>query len=191
MDSQASAYCTTKELDAALFEAKKKMGAVLKKAKNPHFKSKYAKLEDVLETCEPELDAVDIMILQPVGKNTLGHFVETILTHIPTGQKRATSMYLASNADQDSAKLCAAVTWTRRYSLLSVLSLPCADEAMTPEVVPEEKIEDLKDLIMKLDPSKAKIAMASLTSAGKDMKEITKIENRVKALLSEKVGEKL
>lgn len=118
---------TTKNLDSALLGVQKKLEAVSKSADNPFYKSKYADLNVILEATKPLLNEAGIVILQPVGRDTLGHFVETQLIH-SSGESRASRMYLTDNAGADMQKLGAAVTYARRYGLQSFLVMESEDD---------------------------------------------------------------
>ena len=46
--------------------AKMNIGKVVKNSKNPHFKNTYADINALLETVEPELMNVGLILLQPI-----------------------------------------------------------------------------------------------------------------------------
>jgi hypothetical protein len=57
------------------------MGKALKQSSNPHFRSKYADLGNVMDACLPALNAVGIAVIQPTGEDDYGRYVETRLIH--------------------------------------------------------------------------------------------------------------
>src|SRR4051812_19051126 len=65
----------------ALVKAQKNISNAVKDAKNPFFKSSYANLESVIEACKSALNDQGISVLQPVGSDTEGTYVETVLLH--------------------------------------------------------------------------------------------------------------
>ena len=70
-----------KHIAAALAKAQTEMGKALKQSNNPHFKSKYADLGNVMDACLPALNAAGIAVIQPTGEDDHGRFVETVLIH--------------------------------------------------------------------------------------------------------------
>ena len=65
----------------ALAAAQANMGKALKQANNPHFRSKYADLGNVMDACLPALNEAGIALIQPTGEDDHGRYVETVLIH--------------------------------------------------------------------------------------------------------------
>ena len=65
----------------ALLKAQSEMGSAVKNSKNPHFKSKYADLEAVVNATMGAFHANGFAVLQRNDKDAEGHFVETKLLH--------------------------------------------------------------------------------------------------------------
>ena len=72
---------THKTIASALAAAQVNMGKALKQSSNPHFRSKYADLGNVMDACLPALNAVGIAVIQPTGEDDYGRYVETRLIH--------------------------------------------------------------------------------------------------------------
>lgn len=113
------------QLPAALNRAQKNIGAAKKGSANPFFKSSYADLGSVMEACKEALNNEGISVLQPVGRDSLGDFVETILLHT-SGERISGKMYLT--AVKNMQELGSAISYARRYGLQSLAFIPAADD---------------------------------------------------------------
>lgn len=111
----------------ALLKAQRKMGAATKDAANPFFKSKYADLGSVMEVVKGPLNEEGISILQPVSSREGSHYVETILLH-ESGELIASEALRLELDKTDMQKLGSAITYARRYTLQSLLSIPAEDD---------------------------------------------------------------
>lgn len=116
----------------ALVKAQKEMGAVIKNANNPHFKSKYADLGAVFDACQDALQNNGFAILQPCGKDDHGAYVETVLHH-ESGDAYISRVYLVIGK-QDMQALGSAITYARRYGLLGMAGLAPEDDDGTAAV---------------------------------------------------------
>jgi hypothetical protein len=69
-------------LTAAILKVQGELSGVKKDGKNPHFKSNYATLENVIDTARPALQAAKIVFVQAPGQ-VIGGAVEvtTMLVH--------------------------------------------------------------------------------------------------------------
>jgi len=105
-----------------LHAAKQKIGKVVKNSTNPHFKNKYADINGLIETVEPVLLEHGLLLIQPIENGK----VTTLIIDIETGDKVFSSMHLPDI--QDPQKVGSAVTYYRRYTLQSLLSLQAEDD---------------------------------------------------------------
>jgi hypothetical protein len=115
-------------LTKALLVAQAKMGAAVKGAKNPFFKSNYADLPTVMEVVKEPLNEAGIIILQPAeyvdGKN----FINTTLIHAESGEWMASSTEVICAKQNDPQAFGAAQTYARRFGLQSLLFIPAEDD---------------------------------------------------------------
>lgn len=121
---------------SALLLAQKKIGAATKDAVNPFFKSSYADLGSVMEACKSELNDNGITVLQPVGTDERGVYVETVLLHT-SGEWISDKMTLAVKEGNNPQAQGSAISYARRYSLQSMLFIPAEDddaEKATPHI---------------------------------------------------------
>ena len=105
-----------------LHAAKQKIGKVVKNSTNPHFKNKYADINGLIETVEPILLEQGLLLLQPIAEG----IISTSIIDIESGQSVVSSMRLPEI--QDPQKVGSAVTYYRRYTLQSLLSLQAEDD---------------------------------------------------------------
>lgn len=111
----------------ALLKAQSLMGAAVKGAKNPFFKSTYADLGAVLEACKELLNSNGVVILQPHSRDEFGTFVETILMH-ESGEFISSQTPVIFAKEGDPQAQGSAITYARRYGLQSLLSMPAEDD---------------------------------------------------------------
>ena len=111
----------------ALLTAQKKIGSAKKDATNPFFKSSYADLGAVMEACKEALNDNGITVLQPIGRDEYGAYVETLLLH-ESGEYITDRMPVVAKAQNDPQAFGSAVTYSRRYSLQSMVFIPAEDD---------------------------------------------------------------
>jgi hypothetical protein len=102
--------------------AKQSMGKVIKNATNPHFKRSYADINSIIETVEPILLDCGLLLLQPVRDGKV--FTEII--DIENGESVESALELP--AILDPQKLLSCITYFRRGTLVSLLSLQAIDD---------------------------------------------------------------
>jgi hypothetical protein len=118
-----------------LWSAKQQIGKVHKNAKNPHFKQSYADLNAVLDACEQILLDNGLMILQPVNDDV----VITQIIDVDSGEKIESFMRLPALTNPQ--QLGSAISYYRRYSLVSLLTLAATDDdgAEAAKTMPQKK----------------------------------------------------
>lgn len=105
-----------------LAEVKKEVGKVSKNSKNPHFKNTYADLNALIDAVEPILLEKGLLMLQPIGEGK----VRTVIIDVENGENIESAIDLPQL--QDPQKLGSAITYFRRYTLQSLLSLMAEDD---------------------------------------------------------------
>ena len=105
-----------------LHKAKQLIGKVHKNAINPHFKKNYADINSILDTVEPILLQHDLLLLQPIKDNV----VVSQIIDIHSGD--LVESYMTLLAITDPQKVLSAVTYFRRGTLQSLLSLQAVDD---------------------------------------------------------------
>lgn len=116
----------SKTLAQALVEAQANMDAPKKTAENPHFKSRFAPLDELLNVAKPALNAVGIAISQPLVTTDDGRIgVKTVLIGHGEEMDLGTLSLLAPG---DPQKVGSLLTYLRRYSLAAALGLAAEDD---------------------------------------------------------------
>ncbi len=115
------------KIASALAKAQAEMGKALKAANNPHFRSKYADLGNVMDACLPALNANGIALIQPTGEGEQGRYVETMLIHGESGEVLSCRVPLIV-AKNDMQGFGSAVTYARRYGLMAMAGIAPEDD---------------------------------------------------------------
>lgn len=111
---------------AALVKAQGEMKAAVKDATNPHFRSKYADLESVVDAVKGPLLKNGITFIQGVHDADGGVAIETMLLH-SSGEWISSTLRLPASK-QDAQGYGSAITYGRRYGLQSMCGVPAADD---------------------------------------------------------------
>jgi hypothetical protein len=111
---------------AALCAAQKAMGKALKQSNNPHFRSKYADLGNVMDACLPALNDNGIAVYQPAGRDDNGEYIATVLIH-ESGETLECRVPLIVNKN-DMQGYGSATTYARRYGLMSMAGIAPEDD---------------------------------------------------------------
>ena len=110
----------------ALAAAQQEMDGALKQSENPHFRSKYADLGNVIDACMPALNKHGIAVVQPIESTELGSVVKTVLIH-ESGESLSCSVPLILGK-QDMQGFGSAVTYARRYGLMAMAGIAPEDD---------------------------------------------------------------
>lgn len=110
-----------------LLKIQRQIGAVSKSSDNPHFRSKYADLNEVLAVAKPALNAEGVFIVQSPGANEYGKYLETSLIDTDSGQQVMGRVFF-SGAEDNMQKIGAATTYARRFGIVSLLALESEDD---------------------------------------------------------------
>lgn len=132
----------------AIVAAQSEMGDIVKDAKNPFFKSNYATLNAVREACMPVLSKHKLGVLQPIVTREGKQFVETTVLH-ESGEFIMGEMEVTVKPNANAQEVGSAVSYARRYSLMSMLNLAAqdddgnsaSDKVVKSESKPETKTE--------------------------------------------------
>ena len=119
-----------------LWKAKQEIEAVKKNAKNPHFKNNYADINALIEAVEPVLLKYNLILMQPIENGC----VVTRIVDCEDGQSVESTMRLPEI--QDPQRVGSAVTYYRRYTLQSLMTLQAEDT----------DAQDVSDYIKKQKP---------------------------------------
>ena len=106
---------------AKLLKAQSEIGSIKKDGKNPHFKSNYATLPNVLSEVLPVLQDNDIMFSTKCEHNNGSNLMVIELIDVETNEIRSTTFpMIGANTMQGIGQ---AHTYAMRYGILSLLGL--------------------------------------------------------------------
>lgn len=141
---------TLTKIAPALLSAQKQITFAAKDATNPHFKSKYADLESVIDAVKKPLNESGIIFIQSFSPSETGKLnLTTRLIH-ESGEwiEDELTMPLQKN---DAQGYGSAATYSRRYALAAITGLYQADDdgqqavqPSAPQGIGANKVEDLK-----------------------------------------------
>jgi hypothetical protein len=115
------------KIASAFVKAQSEMGNAVKDSKNPFFKSSYADLNSVREACLPALNKHGISVLQPTSVIEGKLYVETLLLH-ESGEYLSGMYEVVVGKQNDPQALGAAISYSRRYGLQSMVNIGAADD---------------------------------------------------------------
>ncbi len=143
-------------LSMALAKAQGELENANKNANNPHFKSRYADLAELLNTVRPVLSKHGLAVIQMPSFDSGVASVETLLTH--SSGEYVSSTCSAPVTKQDAQGVGSAITYLRRYSLAAFCGIAQEDDdanssvghkAPPPQVKPQAKPEISSDRLAK------------------------------------------
>lgn len=94
---------------------------------NPHFKSKYADLTSVIDAIKPVLSRHNLAFYQRPQPSESGILVQTILRHASGEEIDLGTLYVPANK-QDAQGFGSAMTYARRYALMTAFGVPAEDD---------------------------------------------------------------
>lgn len=116
----------TPALFAALATAQGEIENASKNAANPHFRSKYADLAEVLNTIRPVFAKNGLSLIQSTGYDGSLVHVTSILAHAEGGYLTTTAS--CAPAKSDAQGIGSATTYLRRYSAAAVAGIAQEDD---------------------------------------------------------------
>lgn len=158
-------------INQAFLEAQKKIKAVKKDGNNPFFHSRYATLQAVIDNVKENLNNVGISILQPVmGDKVVTRLLFTDGTSIEDG-----GTPIVCKVENDPQAQGSAITYARRYGLMSLLGLPADDddgEKATNHEVPTVVRKEPQELQGPISEAQKKAIFAISKSKGMSEEEL-------------------
>lgn len=116
----------TPELMAALAAAQGSIENATKGSINPHFKSRYADLAEVLNTIRPTFAAHGLSLVQSTGYDGSLVSVDTVIGHASGGFVVSTAACVPAKSDAQGVG--AATTYLRRYSAAAMCGIAQEDD---------------------------------------------------------------
>jgi hypothetical protein len=159
----------------------------LKSSTNPHFKSKYADLAEILNTVRPVFSANGIAIVQTPTFESGVASVETMLCH--ESGEFISSVCSSPVSKQDAQGIGSAITYLRRYSLAAMCGIAQEDDdgqqAVAPplrQAQPERKLSNaeremgVKDMRAAVDENALKQVWADYHAMAKNIGDRESVE---------------
>jgi hypothetical protein len=129
--------------------AQANMEAAIKSAKNPFLGNNYASLDKIQEKVFPAFHAEGFAVVQEGGADEFGEYIDTKMVH-QTGNFFNCKVYLQYKKS-DMQSLGGAITYARRYGLLSVTGLPTEDDDGNTAITKEEAEKKVYERATKLE----------------------------------------
>src|SRR5262249_34102083 len=107
----------TNRIDIALAQAQRTIRSAKKDSENPHFRSKYADLAEVMDAVRVPLLDAGVLVLQAVEDSEKGVSIETRLIHVDSGQYYSHTVTIPVDRGNAQA-IGSAITYGRRYGLM-------------------------------------------------------------------------
>lgn len=115
-----------KNIAAAMILARAKFPAIHKNKLNPHFKNKYASLDSIIDAITPALCEAGVLLIQPTIIRDGLIILSTQLIHGESGESIESELIVPPQSDPQ--KLGSALTYYRRFSICSLLSIAADDD---------------------------------------------------------------
>jgi hypothetical protein len=110
-----------KDLAIALAKVQGALKPAIKDAINPHFRSQYADLGSIWDSCRTLLSDNGLSVAQLTGGDSEGVIIETMLLH-SSGQWLSSELYLPLTK-RDAQGVGSAMTYGRRYGLAAMVGI--------------------------------------------------------------------
>ncbi len=114
-------------LAPALIQAQAQIASAVKHGDNPHFRSKYATLEAVIEAVKPALNLNGLAFVQVSHDAEKAAVIETMLIH-KSGETLSCGRVSVPVSKADAQGYGSAMTYAKRYSLQTALGVPSEDD---------------------------------------------------------------
>lgn len=141
-----------KELFAAMSAASAEIEGAQKDSNNPHFKTKYADLSSVVAAIKPALTKQGLWFRQVCHERDKGVCVETYVCHKSGEEISFGSLYVPASK-QDAQGFGSALTYCRRYSLMTAFGVCPEDDDGNAAVAASRKPDAKREETAKEMPS--------------------------------------
>ena len=167
-------------LAAALCKVQGSMIGAVKDSSNPFFKSKYADLASVWESCRAQLAANNLCVIQTTEMGEHGAVLVTTLAH--SSGEWIRGVFPIKTKDESPQVFLSALTYARRGSLAAIVGIAQIDDdgesaqgrkvvvtpelsmSLTTKVASCNTIDDLTALYKSISPSDRAAATSSFTA---------------------------
>ena len=116
-----------KHIAQALVKAQREFGPALKTSTNPHFRSRYADLQTVVEAVIGALNNHGIYLMQMTHETPDGAMAETTFVH-ESGEMLSGGKLFFPASKHDAQGYASALSYVRRYSLMAACGIAPEDD---------------------------------------------------------------
>lgn len=116
-----------KNIYSAFIKAQANIEKAVKDSTNPHFRSKYADLGNVVDAIKPHLEEQGLAFFQKFHECDKGIKIETIVIH-ESGESISNGILFVPVTKNDAQGFGSACTYARRYSLQSAFGVAPDDD---------------------------------------------------------------
>ena len=162
-------------LAKALIAFHKTRPFVVEKSENSFFKNKkgkfstYASLEEAISICRKAVD-FDLTFIQNINFDGNEYYVSTVILH-SSGETLSDRTPIKCKDYNDPHKFYGSVSYARRYSILSIFSIPTADN----DGVTAMGWVKLEDIEQETDENNGETELDKAIKNAKSIKELTEI----------------
>jgi len=162
-------------LAKALIAFHKTRPFVVEKSENSFFKNKkgkfstYASLEEAISICRKAVD-FDLTFTQNINFDGNEYYVSTVILH-SSGETLSDRTPIKCKDYNDPHKFYGSVSYARRYSILSIFSIPTADN----DGVTAMGWVKLEDIEQEIDNNNGETKLDKAIKNAKSIKELTEI----------------
>jgi len=118
----------SKNVTSLLIKARLDIQPPAKTGTNPHFRSRYVTLEGCIEAVTQPLANHGFFLSQQLTTYDGGNYVSTVLIHEDFPEWQMVSHVPLVLGKNDMQGLGSAITYARRYGIMSLLNLPAEDD---------------------------------------------------------------
>ena len=111
-----------------LVQARAKIGAIKKSAKNPHFRSDYAPIDEIITAIQPALTGHGLHLMNDVRSENAGEIIVSAALYHVSGEWMETEGVRIKLGKDDAQGVGSAITYGRRYTVKSILGLADEDD---------------------------------------------------------------
>lgn len=170
----------TKQIYAAFVKAQAGIDKAIKESTNPHFRSRYADLGNVVDAIKPHLEANGLAFLQKFHDCEKGIKIETIILH-ESGETISNGTLFVPTSKPDAQGFGSAITYARRYSLQSAFGVAPEDDDGNAASQPKQQHQQQRPQMVQQHhaPAATPVAgdIAEQLQAAQDMKTLVGIFN--------------
>jgi ERF superfamily protein len=129
------------KISSALSIAWENIGSAKKDGTNPHYRSSYSTLSEVIEVVKKPLLDQGIAVLQPTVSEGDKEYVETILLHV-SGEWISGRTLIVCAKPHDPQAQGSAITYAKRYGLQAMCCVPSEDDDGEGAMDRQKKVKD-------------------------------------------------